>query len=157
MPTGLKRYQQQGDLHMVTFSCYDRREYLGTESARDCFETSLEAARVKYDFTIHAYVVMPNHVHLLASEPPLTPLATALGALKTSVAKRLPESPFWQARYHDFNVFSPKKIAEKIEYIHNNPVKRGLVPLQELWRWSSYRQTLGKTGVVTILQRDSGW
>ena len=150
MPRHLKRYQHEGDLHMITFSCYKRLPYLGTPAARDCFEQSLEAARIKYGFHLRAYVVMPEHVHLLISEPPETALSRALNGLKLSVAKRLPQSPFWTPRYHDFNVFSQKKIHEKIDYIHENPAARELVPLAEMWRWSSLPQYLGQTGVVTV-------
>jgi putative transposase len=46
---------------------------------------------------------------------------------------------FWQKRFYDFNVYSKKKIAEKLNYMHNNPVKRGLVKSREQWAWSSYR------------------
>ena len=60
-------------------------------------------------------------------------------------------SAFWQPRYHDFNVFTRRKYLRKLRYIHRNPVKRGLVPSPELWRWSSYRDYwLGETGKVKI-------
>ena len=55
---------------------------------------------------------------------------------------RLPQDadppPFWYPRSYDFNVFSAKKIAEKLDYMHWNPVKRGLVASPDQWRWSSY-------------------
>ena len=59
------------------------------------------------------YVVMPEHVHLLLGEPVRAILAQAIQALKLSVAVRRVERPFWQARYYDFNVHSPKKTSEK--------------------------------------------
>ncbi|WP_263418742.1 hypothetical protein [Terriglobus albidus] len=59
-------------------------------------------------------------------------------ALKVSVAKRSSQKPFWLPRYYDFNVLTTAKIREKIDYIHNNPVVRGLVPSAEMWQWSSY-------------------
>ena len=84
MPTGLKRYQDQDHDHLITFSCYQRRPYLATPESRDLFECSLEQTRRKYQFEVIAYVVMPEHVHLLVSEPHPKPnteqLATALGA-----------------------------------------------------------------------------
>ncbi len=49
------------------------------------------------------------------------------------------QRPFWLARYYDFNVFSQRKVAEKLRYMHANPVKRGLVEKPEDWRWSSCR------------------
>jgi putative transposase len=70
----------------VTFSCYRRLPYLGTPAMRELFEESLEKMRMKYDFYINAYGVMPEHVHLLISEPKRAILAKALQALKISVS-----------------------------------------------------------------------
>jgi putative transposase len=69
MPSGLKRFQQARDLHYVTFTCYRRFPYLASPAAREVVETTLERVRRWYGFHINAYVVMPEHVHLLASEP----------------------------------------------------------------------------------------
>ena len=79
-------------------------------------------------------------------------------ALKQSVSRtlalRAPE-PFWQARYYDFNVWSEEKRAEKLRYIHRNPVRRGLVERPEDWQWSSFRHyATGGEGVVEI---ESEW
>jgi putative transposase len=142
MPKGLKRYQQTGDLHYVTFSCYRRLPYLDKPRARDIFEEVLEIMRRRHNLWINAYVVMPEHVHLLLSEPEKSLLAVALKALKQESARRLKDSEtahFWQARYYDFNVYSEKKRAEKVDYIHWNPVKRKLVSEPEEWPWSSAR------------------
>jgi putative transposase len=95
--------------------------------------------REKYQFHLLGYVIMPEHVHLLLSEPPTHPLSTVLGSLKRSVSKKLPESPFWLPRYHDFNVFSPAKCLEKLRYLHRNPVTRGLVSAPIDYPWSSFR------------------
>jgi putative transposase len=70
MVDGLERRQQDGDLHFVTFSCYHRLRYLETAGARDLFEDALEKAHLRYRFDVIGYVVMPEHVHLLVSEPP---------------------------------------------------------------------------------------
>ncbi len=94
---------------------------------------------------------MPEHVHLLVSEPEGSLLAKVVQALKLSVALQRRERPFWLARYYDFNVFTDKKRIEKLRYMHRNPVARGLVTKPEEWAWSSFRyyQT-GVRGVVGI-------
>jgi len=100
---------------------------------------------------------MPEHVHLLVSEPERGSLATALQAAKQSVARQLigVRPHFWEKRYYDFNVFSAKKRVEKLRYIHRNPVKRGLVERPEDWVWSSFRHyATGEPGVVRI---ESEW
>lgn len=155
MPWGLERYQQAGDLHFVTSSCYQRAPYLRLQAARDLFETSLEKMRQQYGFFIAGYVVMPEHVHLLLSEPQEKPLALALMAIKVSVAKQSRERPFWQPRYYDFNVYTERKRIEKLKYMHRNPVKRGLVERPEDWTWSSFRHySTGEDGRVEI---ESKW
>jgi putative transposase len=153
MPWSLERYQQTGDLHFLTFSCYKRRPLLGTPNARNRFEQSLEETRLRYKFTIHGYVVMPEHVHLLATEPEDSSLATAIQAMKQSVSRLLGSGePFWQPRYYDFNVYTERKRIEKLRYIHRNPVKRGLTLNPENWKWSSFRHYItGEAGSVTVL------
>jgi putative transposase len=142
MPDGLKRFQHEAEDHFITFSCYQRRPYLASPDARNTFLESLEAMRQRYEFEVLGYVVMPEHVHLLISEPAdheHHTLATALQAVKISSARRLSERPFWQRRYYDFNVFSHDKRVEKLRYMHRNPVKRELVERPEDWEWSSFR------------------
>jgi putative transposase len=151
MTQGLKRYQFTGDLHFVTFSCYRRLPYLASAAARTRFEGALERSRSRCGFCVLGYVVMPEHVHLLVSEPDSVPLAKALHSLKLSMSKLSLQRPFWQARYYDFNVYSHRKQVEKLRYIHRNPVHRGLVEQPQDWRWSSFRHyATGERGVVEI-------
>ena len=151
MPRGLVRYQQSGDLHFITFSCYGRRPFLKSAAARDLFERSLETMRVRHGFLVIGYVAMPEHVHLLVTEPDGVVLAMALKALKLSVAVQRRERPFWQARYYDFNVFTDRKRVEKLRYLHRNPVTRGLVEQPVDWKWSSFlHYWTGERGVVEI-------
>jgi putative transposase len=108
---------------------------------------------------------MPEHFHLLISEPAKRNVAMVMQVLKQRVSRRcrrkkkttdrmilwenLPPRAFWQRRYYDFNVFSERKHVEKLRYMHRNPVKRGLVKSPELWRWSSVRSySLGEEGPV---------
>ena len=155
MPGELARYQQTGHFHFVTFSCFHRQPFLTTPSSRDLFERSLETMRVRYDFVVVGYVLMPEHVHLLLSEPRKAILSKALQALKLSVAVQSKQRPFWQARYYDFNVFTPEKRVEKLRYMHRNPVKRGLVSEPMEWAWSSFRHYA--TGERRVVEVESDW
>jgi len=69
MPWSLKRYQNTGQTHFVTFSCYHRSPMLTTESSCRIFESALERVRKNFRLRVYAYVVMPEHIHLLLSEP----------------------------------------------------------------------------------------
>jgi len=111
-------------------------------------------------FRLHDFVIMPNHVHLLLTEPEHGDPSEVMKALKQGFARRLlarlrlapnhldhlslgqPLSEpgrIWQARFYDFVVYSEKKRIEKLRYIHGNPVKRGLVVEPQDWAWSSFR------------------
>ena len=111
---------------------------------------------------------MPEHVHLLVGEPKSGTPSTVVHVLKLRVSRKLrakhrgkvsaqmelrfreggTELPrFWQRRVNvmrdrravnDFNVWSKKKVFEKLEYMHRNPVARGLVKHPKHWAWSSY-------------------
>jgi putative transposase len=158
MPWGLKRFQQARDVHFLTFSCYRRRANLDNDSARAEFLSALERVRQNYGLCVYAYVIMPEHVHLLINEPQHNALAQAIKSLKQGVARRLAlraEYPFWQARYYDFNVWSEIKFVEKIRYIHRNPVHRGLAAKPEDWPWSSFRHYA--TGEVGVVEIESQW
>jgi putative transposase len=151
MPSRLKRRQQTGSHHFITFSCHDRRPYVASTEAKSLFERTLEATQLYYGFHVVAYVVMPEHVHLVVSEPPETVLGTALGVLKRNVSAKRPEKPFWLPRYYDFNISENDKLFEKLRYIHRNPVRRGLVETPEQYAWSSFRNyALREQGTVTI-------
>jgi putative transposase len=133
---------------------------LGTERARNLFLTKLAEVRGRYDFGLLGYVVMPEHIHLLISEPNVGSPSTVMQVLKQRVSRAMHRArksrmslaqerseeeagnrkrePFWQRRFYDFNVWSVKKKNEKMNYMHFNPVKRGLVEHPKDWAWSSY-------------------
>ena len=168
LPWNLKRYYGNDDLHFITGSCYRRKPLLGTARRRDLFLTVLEQVRRRYQFVVLGYVVMPEHFHLLITEPQKRTPSTVMQALKLGFARRVlaqmrrrnpgqanlfEHSPqhIWQKRFYDFNVWSERKRVEKLNYMHHNPVKRELVSSPELWRWSSYRAyAFGETGPVRI-------
>jgi len=172
MPAGLKRYYGKGHLHFITFSCYRRLPLLKTARARDIFVQELGRVRDETEFDLVGYVVMPEHVHLLMSEPKRGTPSTVLQKLKLRVSRkmrtrkrsgragqyRLPfeeagESlrAFWQARFYDFNVYSKGKKTEKLNYMHANPVIRGLVKHPKDWPWSSWSfYAKGEAGLVRI-------
>jgi putative transposase len=161
MPWGLKRYYGTGSLHFITWSCYRRKPLLGNPARRDLVLTAVELMRVRYRFAVIGYVLMPEHVHLLISEPFISEPTTGdpskiIQAVKLSVSRRLAiggefSGRFWQSRFYDFNLWGQQKEVEKLKYMHRNPVVRGLVASPEDWRWSSYRSYAhGEAGLVRI-------
>lgn len=161
MTQGLKRYYGSGDLHFITCSCYQRRPYLVTPEACDLFLSELERMRKKYRFIVVGYVVMPEHFHLLMSEPQKGTPSLVMQAVKLGFTRRVLQKRrcstepnarhLWQPRFYDFNVWTDHKRVEKLRYMHRNPVSRGLVSAPDQWRWSSFRSYMyGEPGLVKI-------
>ena len=117
----------------------------------------LEATRARHQSRVYAYVLMPEHVHLLVNEPPQIVLAQFLKVVKQMTSRRLrgPREKFWQDRYYDSNVRGENARSEVIRYIHRNPVERGLVAKPEEWAWSSFRHYA--TGVAGAVEIESQW
>src|SRR5712692_5503369 len=159
MPRRLHRYYGSGYLHFITSSCYQRRPLLNTPRRRTWFLEILEQVRRRYTFVVVGYVVMPEHFHLLISEPERGNPSTVMQVLKQRFARRvlrewrqrkpaaqgcfwnevLDAGHVWQRRFYDFVVWSKQKRIEKLRYMHLNPVKRGLVLEADQWAWSSFR------------------
>jgi putative transposase len=169
MPTGLKRYYGAGHAHFITCGCYHRIDWLDTAARRDLFLSILEEVRQRCRFVVLGYVVMPDHFHLLISEPQVGDPSKVMQLVKQLYAQRVvprtrrkrtgdQSSPpasntvhVWEARFYDFNVWTERKRVEKLRYMHRNPVKRGLVSEPEQWAWSSFRDYLfGQTGTVRV-------
>jgi putative transposase len=119
----------------------------------------LGEVRKQFGFLLIGYVVMPDHVHLLLSEPQKGHLSRVLQVLKQRVSRAMrgrkrrvsskqrllnfggpitAERRFWQRRFYDFNVWSHEKKKEKLNYMHANPVKERLARHPKDWPWSSF-------------------
>jgi len=157
VPWGLKRFHESRQTHFITFTCHHRKPLLDGAAAKSEFEIALERVREGYRLCIYGYVVMPEHVHLLLSEPERSNLAQVIKAMKQAVSRRLigGKDAFWQKRYYDHNVRNYDSFVGKLRYIHRNPVKRGLCDRPEDWEWSSFRHYA--TGVEGIVQIESQW
>ncbi len=157
MPRNLKRCVGRGDLHFITFTCYQRRQLLGSVRARSLAVKILAEVRARYGFRVLGYVIMPEHVHVLISEQAAVSPAKIIQVFKQRVSRRLRGKKharrgqltlrfaeeaglrrFWQRRYYDFNVYSEKKLREKLDYMHMNPVAERLVTHPRDWPWSSW-------------------
>jgi putative transposase len=140
MPYDLKRFQRAEALHFVTFSCFHQQPFLEAPESKETVEAILEQTRARHHARVYAYVLMPEHIHLLINEPPSILVAQFLKALKQMTSRKLrgDRQQFWQPRYFDANVYGETARAQVIRYIHRNPVKRGLVASPGQYRWSSF-------------------
>jgi putative transposase len=175
-----RRYDVPGDAHALTFSCFRQQAFLARDRTRQWLVEALAAARQKHTFDLWAYVIMPEHVHLLIfPRKDDYSIAGILLDIKRPVARqalryvthRAPsflkqmrdEQPnglvrhrFWQrGGGYDRNLNCPKTIHATLAYIHENPVRRQLVDRAESWGWSSAAYYLDGADVPLMPDRES--
>jgi putative transposase len=159
---------EPAEAHELTFSCYHGLPLLSKDRSRQWVIDALARARTTLDFELPAYVIMPEHVHaLLLTNSEKYDVATILKCIKQPVAQRavsyvrknapewlnwlrVPGSDksvvhrFWQqGGGYDRSVVTPRTAWASVEYIHANPVRRGLVDTPTDWVWSSARWYAG--------------
>ncbi len=166
------RIEHPNHARFLTFSCFDRLPLLGNAAIRDEFTCHLTHARERHRFALIGWVVMPEHVHLLIwPNVDVAPVSTILRSLKQGFAQRVIHRwreldakiltrltdqrhriRLWQrGGGYDRNIFTPEELSEKLDYMHRNPVERGLVQRTIDWKWSSARWYAGeRDGTVPI-------
>jgi putative transposase len=157
-----RRYNEPGHAHSLTFSCFCRRPFLSKDRSRLWLVGAIDQARQKHAFDLWAYVIMPEHVHLLIwPRPSVYSISQILTSIKRPVSikalshvrgsapaflsrmeDRQPGGQihyrFWQrGGGYDRNLSEPKTIWAEIDYIHANPVRRGICQTSAAWPWSS--------------------
>ena len=158
----LKRFNDPGHVHALNWFCFHGRKFLSKDRSRRWVVRAIERARREHPFDVWAYVLMPEHMHLLVCPTqPEYDIAAFCQSLKTSVVRRavpwvrkhapaflpqmLDEQPngtfsyrFWQrGGGYDRNLTHAGTVRAEIDYIHLNPVRRGLSECPEDWHWSS--------------------
>ena len=143
------RREHPNQARYLTFSCDHRQSFLDSLPYRDKLAEQIMNSRQHLGFLLHAWVIMPDHVHLLLTPPlPDVDVPRILSAIKRRSAtliladmrqKGIAIPPrFWQpGGGYDRNILGGPEFNEKIRYIHENPVRRGLVEHPEDWAWSS--------------------
>jgi len=177
-----RNYNIAGHAHELTFSCYRRFAFLRSERTRLWLAEAINDARQALAFDLWAYVFMPDHVHLIIRPREAGyDIAQICSAIKQPVARRSiaflrRESPewiekltrrrgkrtetlFWQSGGgYDRNITAPRTLARMIDYLHLDPVRKGLVACAEDWLWSSARWYLEReTGRLAIDPMPAEW
>ena len=175
MSTRYNAPDQDGVLHYVTLNVRDKKL-----AFRDEFFARLALDELRFECDRHpakllAYVVMPDHLHLLANfedgkvsrflarfKPAVTKKldALALTSGKTRVQEWLCEKgkrELWQDSKHSAHIWSETFIAQKIAYIHSNPVRKGLVENALDYPWSSIGAHFPEAGISAPIRVDLEW
>lgn len=161
----LRHYDDVGTARFVTVKCHRHLRLLTREADILILLEEINFARRKYDFLLLAYVIMPNHFHLLLVPQRLLKLGPVIGEIKSKSARRIlarwrdvddksliqlqinRDRPtglaFWLKRCYDRNCRTPDEVRQKLDYCHKNPVRGQLVEDPVDWPWSSYGQYCG--------------
>jgi putative transposase len=174
----LKHFNEPYHAHELTFSCFRKYPLLLQDQARLWALEAFESARKKHNYSILAFVIMPDHVHLIVFPwDEQYRISWFLKSVKQSVSKNAAHwfkknDPdwhdrlltkdkkggevfrFWQAGGgYDRNITDKDTLIRMIDYIHGNPVRKGLVSNPLDWKWSSLSQVV--TGRYEITKVDA--
>ena len=163
-----------GALHFVTGNCNERDRVFQIERYCLEFRDTVAQLRETWPFKLIAYVLMPDHIHLIVN-PQDGKITNLTGALKGSSARRIidasPPGAFllpkpaadgsthqvWQESFKAFSLWSDWMIWQKINYIHNNPLNDRLVKSAADYRWSSFRAFYFQSGEPLPVDKDWWW
>jgi putative transposase len=150
-----RTYDREGHAHFVTFSCFRRRRLLDHDRSKRIILGVLNSRLSLQQGRCVGFVIMPDHVHALVRFPEHDQISHFMKQWKQRSSVQVkrwlgtqlprytaridPVDPVWQARYYDFNVFTTRKMEEKLLSMHQNPVRAGLVVYPCDWPWSSAR------------------
>jgi putative transposase len=160
----------------LTFSCYKRYQFLNRDRTRQRFVEELAQARSRWPIDVWAYVIMPEHVHLIVAPRERLKVGRVVGWVKEQVARKAiawmeKHAPQWLPRItvqegelirrrfwqpgggYDRSIESEAALLAMILYIHQNPVRRGLTTRAEEWLWSSAQWYAGMTDVPLAMDR----
>ncbi len=171
-----RSYNNPGEAHELTFSCFRRLPLLSKDRTRRWFIEALDEARRRRDFLVWAYVIMPEHIHVIVwPKQPVYEIRLIRTALKVPVQRKAlaylrrhapaflehlcDSQPNCEVHYrfwlrgggYDRNIQETTTLRAMIDYIHNNPVRRGLVRDPTDWPWSSARFYAGMKDAVLAM------
>jgi len=125
----------------VTSITYNRRRLFQVPRMAELFMESLQHYRAEGHYKLFAFVVMPDHVHLLLT-PQQKPVSYVMNLIKGSFSHRAASSfPVWQRGFADHLILDRDHFESRRDYIHQNPVRAGLVTSSELYPYSSAYKT----------------
>lgn len=149
-------------IHFVTALCYRRKPFFSKQWTRQIMIDAIDHTRGKKEFLLFGYVIMPEHVHFLVVSKQGETIFNTIRAIKwytsiqllSALRKRgMEEKRLWQPRFYDFNIVSVRKLKEKLEYCHKNPVTRNLVQSPEEWLHSSYHNYANNDDQIICIDR----
>jgi putative transposase len=177
MNQGQKQTIKTDKAYFLTMTVVNWIDVFSRKNHRDILVNSLKYCQEKKGLYVFAYVIMTNHVHLIVNTAESTQLKDVIRDLKkftskeivhqiqeeyesrrdwmlaifaASTSKKHKELRFWQEGNHAIELYSEKFVWDKINYIHNNPVRAGFVKKAEDWIYSSATNYYGLESLLNV-------
>jgi len=174
-----QNYEACGNIFFVTSTIVGFHNLFSIDKICDIFISKLKFYIERGDFVLLAYVLMPNHIHIILKPNNEIPISKIIGSLKRITSREISDflgqanmtglankikisathepqaSRIWKPRFDCFVINSEKTLVQKIEYIHANPVKAGFVDKAEDWKYSSAADYCGRR--ISLIDTDTEW
>lgn len=175
-----QHYESYGNLFFITSVVVGHISMFNHNQYSDIFVSSLKFYQDRGDITLIAWVLMPNHFHLIAKTNNVSNISTVIGGLKRYTSRKVGEllqktdnlklikllreaaiqepgkaTTIWKPRFDSLVITSEEVLKQKIDYIHTNPVRKGLVDEPTQWYYSSASAYEGKSGID--VEVDTKW
>jgi putative transposase len=177
VPNSFKHTIKNESAYFLTLTIVERIDVFNIQSCCETFIESLKYCQKHKRLIIFAYVIMPNHIHMVVNteepfllkdvmrdlkkftsksimkileEEPEGRRAWNLSSFASAVTKKHTNYKFWQEGNHAIELLSEKFFWQKINYIHKNPVKARIVNNPEDWLYSSASNYCGKGGIIEV-------
>ena len=140
----LKRFLLPNFCYFITIVVKDRKKLFLDEEICSIILKDLEFYRKKYDYLLHAYVIMPDHLHLLLSLKERGNISIIMRDFKSHTAQMINKllkrkGRLWQQGFYDHVIRDERDFIKRMDYIHKNPLTSALVKDIQDYRFSSYR------------------
>ena len=157
------RFTEGEYCYFVTTSVQARRPLFRDARLCQILLENLRFYRDRMKFSLHGYVIMPDHMHLLITPRQPATISDIVRNLKSYAGKEVRQAlggsgPIWQRRFYDRVIRSEKQFRATLDYIHVNPVRAGIVRSAEEYEFSSYRFWEEGDGLLSLDPLDGhGW
>ncbi|HET9476334.1 MAG TPA: transposase [Dehalococcoidia bacterium] len=147
---------------LITTNIAGHKPLFADPSAANALILAMEHAEAELWVTVYAYVVMPDHLHLVVAPNENTTHGDFVRLLKGRFAHRWNrnhgrDGSIWQSRFHERALRNERALLAAIDYVHSNPVAAGLAERPEDYAWSSIREYLPKRAAQAVrLSRPRG-
>ncbi|MBM4160852.1 MAG: transposase [Ignavibacteria bacterium] len=138
-----KHYNIENGIYFITTRCARGIAAFNQVTACEAFLAVLREKRSAFGFSLLAYVLMPDHYHLIFQLPEQVTIWKLMNHINGATSHAINETAeeryakVWQGGFHDVVIRKAQEFAVKVNYVHDNPVRRNLVSRAEDYRYSS--------------------